>query len=42
MTKYEEQIGADLIEHGLAGHNIARYAVEKKLTTKFVNSFYFA
>ncbi|KAI1699449.1 ammonium transporter family domain-containing protein [Ditylenchus destructor] len=34
MTKYEEQLGADLIEHGLAGHNLTKYSFEKQLTTK--------
>ncbi|KAI1701105.1 ammonium transporter family domain-containing protein [Ditylenchus destructor] len=34
MTKYEEQLGADLIEHGLAGHNLTKYSFEKQLTAK--------
>uniref|UniRef100_A0A915ESU3 Ammonium transporter AmtB-like domain-containing protein n=1 Tax=Ditylenchus dipsaci TaxID=166011 RepID=A0A915ESU3_9BILA len=38
MTKYEEQLGADLIEHGLAAHNIAKYTVEKRLTTNSMAS----
>ncbi|CAJ0585825.1 unnamed protein product, partial [Mesorhabditis spiculigera] len=38
LTKYEELLGADLREHGLAGHNVAKYKVEKKLTTKAFTS----
>ncbi|MFH4981970.1 hypothetical protein AB6A40_008679 [Gnathostoma spinigerum] len=34
MTDYEEQIGADVIEHGLAGTNIARYNIEKPLNAR--------
>ncbi|CAJ0951453.1 unnamed protein product, partial [Mesorhabditis belari] len=34
VTDYEEQIGADVIEHGLAGTNVSRYVVEKPLSTK--------
>ncbi|VDK43431.1 unnamed protein product [Anisakis simplex] len=34
VTDYEEQIGADVIEHGLAGTNVARYHIEKPLSSK--------
>jgi len=38
LSKYEEILGADMIEHGLAGHNVAKWRMEKKLTTKSFTS----
>ncbi|KAK6759948.1 hypothetical protein RB195_021481 [Necator americanus] len=32
LTRLEEEIGADLREHGLSGHNVRAYEFEKKLT----------
>lgn len=32
MSAEEERAGADLTEHGLAGHNVAKYDVEQRMT----------
>ncbi|KAK0393309.1 hypothetical protein QR680_000145 [Steinernema hermaphroditum] len=34
VTDYEEQIGADVVEHGLSGTNIARYHLEKPMNKR--------
>ncbi|TMS33883.1 hypothetical protein L596_001572 [Steinernema carpocapsae] len=34
VTDYEEQIGADVVEHGLSGTNIARYHIEKPMNKR--------
>ncbi|CAI4226828.1 unnamed protein product [Auanema sp. JU1783] len=38
LTHYEEEMGADLREHGLAGVNIQQYTEEKKLTTETLSA----
>ena len=39
ISKYDEELGADLREHGLSGQNIQSYRVEKKITAQFVNHY---
>ncbi|EPB78685.1 hypothetical protein ANCCEY_02204 [Ancylostoma ceylanicum] len=36
LTRLEEEIGADLREHGLSGHCVRAYEFEKKLTPEYV------
>ncbi|KAF1758019.1 hypothetical protein GCK72_014477 [Caenorhabditis remanei] len=38
VDKYQEELGADLIEHGLAGVNVMTYTLEKKLDTKTLSA----
>uniref|UniRef100_A0A8R1HKP5 Ammonium_transp domain-containing protein n=1 Tax=Caenorhabditis japonica TaxID=281687 RepID=A0A8R1HKP5_CAEJA len=38
ISKYEEELGADLIEHGLAGLNLMTYTVEKKLDARTLSA----
>ncbi|EGT47988.1 hypothetical protein CAEBREN_04181 [Caenorhabditis brenneri] len=38
VDKYQEELGADLIEHGLAGVNVMTYTLEKKLDAKTLSA----